>query len=212
VLVLGREHARAARDPLDGLHDRGDAAGLLDDAVDAGAALAVAASSMRAAGKRVIVLDLSEDATVARMAGLRGAGGRELPDPESGGSITVVRLATSPAPAFAPRTLDSVSPEYAVLAEAWKAGDAVLIFSTLDPAHGADHLRSWVGDAIVTVTAGSSTAERIATTAEMVRASGMTLRYSVLFRSHPTDESLGQDREAPPAPQIRRDAVRLDAS
>jgi capsular polysaccharide biosynthesis protein len=179
---------------------------------DAAVGLALFAASLRDEGKQVVLLDLSHESTLARMAGLRGAGGRELPGGPAGGSVTAVRLATSPAPAFAPRTLDNVSPEYAVLADAWKAADVVLVFATLDPAHGASHLRSWAGDAVVAVTAGASTAERIGTTAEMVRASGMTLRYTFLFRSDPTDESLGHDPVAAPAPEVRRDVARLDAS
>jgi hypothetical protein len=48
---------------------------------------------------------------------------------------------------------------------------------------------------VVGVTAGNSTVEQIHSAAELVRGSGVTLQFGVLFGADATDESLGLPRK-----------------
>jgi len=52
---------------------------------------------------------------------------------------------------------------------------------------------------VLFVTAGRSSAERLRTSGELVRAAGVRLRFGVLLRTDRTDDSLGlPDLERPP--------------
>lgn len=67
---------------------------------------------------------------------------------------------------------------------------AVLVLSTVEPARGAWHL-SWAKEAVVSVTAGQSSAQRVSSTAVLLRAAGVTLRCGVLLGADAQDESIG---------------------
>ncbi len=53
--------------------------------------------------------------------------------------------------------------------------NAVLILTRVDPDKGAWHL-NWAKQAIVSVTAGRSSAQRVSSTAVLLRAAGITIR------------------------------------
>jgi capsular polysaccharide biosynthesis protein len=74
---------------------------------------------------------------------------------------------------------------------AWDSADVVLTLAELDPAVGVDHVRSWSEQVVLLVTAGRSSAERLRTTAELVRSAGLKLPFAVMVGTDRTDESLG---------------------
>jgi hypothetical protein len=86
--------------------------------------------------------------------------------------------------------------------------NAVIVLATLDPMKGADHLRERASDAVVFVTAGRSSATKVAATGIMLRAAGLRLRSAVLLGTDRTDDSLGIFEERP-VPTIGRRPVGL---
>jgi hypothetical protein len=68
--------------------------------------------------------------------------------------------------------------------------DVVLVLTTVDPAKGAWHL-NWAKQAVVSVTAGQSSAQRVSSTAALLRAAGITIRSGVLIGEDSEDESIG---------------------
>jgi len=76
-------------------------------------------------------------------------------------------------------------------AAAYAVADVMLTVTTLDPAVGADHLRTWAGDAVAVITAGLSSEMRITAVGEMTRNAGLQLRSAALLGADPSDESLG---------------------
>lgn len=78
--------------------------------------------------------------------------------------------------------------------------DVTLVLADLDPSVGADHIAAWADRVIVCVTCGHSSAERVRTAADLVRAAGLDLQFGALLRSDGTDESSGEaglDRHRP---------------
>ena len=67
-----------------------------------------------------------------------------------------------------------------------------MVLADLDPSMGADHLAAWTDRVAVVVTSGRSSAERVRTAAELVRAAGLDLRFGALLRADVTDESSGE--------------------
>jgi capsular polysaccharide biosynthesis protein len=74
--------------------------------------------------------------------------------------------------------------------QAWDSASCIVTFVEADPA-GAERLGSWAQDAVLVVTAGQSSGERMRTIGELVRAAGIHLRCAVLLRADRTDDSLG---------------------
>jgi capsular polysaccharide biosynthesis protein len=77
--------------------------------------------------------------------------------------------------------------------------DVCLVLADLDPSVGADHLVAWTHRVVVVVTAGLSSAERVRTAAELVRAAGLDLRFGALLRADAHDESSGEAGRGRPA-------------
>ena len=71
------------------------------------------------------------------------------------------------------------------------SADLLLTLATLDPAIGADHLATWASNAVVVVSSGESSAERIHSVGEMIRLAGMRLESVVLLGADKSDKSLG---------------------
>ncbi len=74
---------------------------------------------------------------------------------------------------------------------AYASADLLLTLAVLDPSIGAEYLAGWARGAVVVVTAGQSSAERIRAVSEMIRLSGTSLISGVLIGADKTDESLG---------------------
>ena len=77
------------------------------------------------------------------------------------------------------------------LVASYASADVLLTLVTLDPALGGDHLATWAANAVVVVTAGQSSAERIHGVGEMIRLAGTRLDSVVLIGADKSDESLG---------------------
>jgi capsular polysaccharide biosynthesis protein len=165
------------------------------DAPDVAAvALASLALSYAREGKRVIVADLTPDAAAVRLLGRTDPGvhnvtvdGQQLviarPDTDD-----VVPLGPRPGPASAPH--DAHRPSRP-LDRVYAAAEVLLTLAVLDPALGADHLATWVGDSAVILTAGESTGTRIHTTGQMIRLAGVSLVSGILLGADKDDVSLG---------------------
>lgn len=149
----------------------GERAALAVVAVDsvrpAARALAALAASCAQEGRRVVLADVSGDATAARVLGVREPGVHEV--------------AAFPEPGDASPSGGGLEP-----------ADLLLVLAGFDPAVGADQLATWVTDVAVVMTAGRSAPKTIHAVGEMVRLAGLHLPFGVLLRADKTDESLGQ--------------------
>jgi hypothetical protein len=104
-----------------------------------------------------------------------------------------------------------VSPQAAkapgeALAAAYASADLLLTLVTLDPSLGSEYLATWAADAVVIVTAGRSSWEKLHGVGEMIRLSGARLVSAVLLGADSTDQSLGTpqtpNRVAPDRPGL----------
>jgi capsular polysaccharide biosynthesis protein len=165
----------------------------VDDAeVVAQAAAALAVSCARE-GKQVVVADLSSGAHLAHLLGVSGPGIH--PVSQDGASLLVTLpeqdeiAPVGPVPGGASPAMPA-QPDQRLVA-ACSAADLLLTLATLDPAFGGDCLGTWATNAVVVVTAGQSSAEKIHGVGEMVRLAGTRLDSVVLVGADKTDESLG---------------------
>ena len=169
-------------------------------------ALVSLASAYAMDGKRVLIADLTPSMAAGRLldvtqvgVNLTEADGHEVlvavPEPGTGlprGPVNTSSVADQP------------------LGRAYRTADIMLTLATLDPAVGADHLPTWAGDAVVMLTAGMSSATKIHSVGEMIRAAGTSLISAVLLDADRSDESLGfasslaGDVNAEPAPDYVR--------
>lgn len=159
------------------------------------AALAVASLAVSRAqqGKRVVVADLSEGARAARLLGVREAGVSTV-------SVGDARLevAVPDRDDFVPtgplsRTAAGVqlAPPSEALASAYASADLLLTLVSVDPAIGADHLRTWASEVVAVVTAGQSSVTRVQAVGEMIRLAAIPFASAVLIGADKGDESLG---------------------
>jgi capsular polysaccharide biosynthesis protein len=77
------------------------------------------------------------------------------------------------------------------LLAASSAADVLVVVATVHPAVNADYLGSWANDAVIVVTAGSSTAVRLHGVGEMIRGAGMQGMSAVLLGADKNDQTLG---------------------
>jgi capsular polysaccharide biosynthesis protein len=161
-------------------------------------AVAALATSYASQGTRVIAADLSSGAYLAHLSGVKGPGVQAVSrdgvnfmmavpdrdDPVPVGPLPSVTSPTGPARAGDALVASDVS------------ADLLLTLVTLDPALGGDHLATWAANAVVVVSAGQSSAERIHGVGEMVRLAGMRLDSVVLIGADRRDESLGLQRRS----------------
>ena len=69
--------------------------------------------------------------------------------------------------------------------------DFVLVVARLDPAVGADPVRTWARTAVAVVTSGRSTAQTLVAHAEMLDMAGMHLDAALLVGDSPHDDTVG---------------------
>jgi len=145
-------------------------------------ALNEVAASLAREHKRVVLIDLTDNRIFESFYQCAGAAVQRVkirPDV----SITL----------FSPQR--DLGPEddraaWELSANRWRKSDVVLALATIDIGRGASHLRQW-NEAVLSVTAGCSTPQRISTIAELLRASGVLPISSILFEADSEDESLG---------------------
>jgi capsular polysaccharide biosynthesis protein len=172
----------------------------------AAAVIAAVATDLRGRGLSVFLVDLS--ASGALVTSMSRAGARrkradsvaEAQDLRAAGdlrgarTLTVFRPSGVPGLAHGPRTARGAVSDLPVghaLRASWDAADVVIALVEVDPGIDVENLRSWVEQVIPLVTAGRSTAELLETTAEMIRAAGLSLPFAMLVGAERTDESLG---------------------
>jgi capsular polysaccharide biosynthesis protein len=140
-------------------------------------------------GLQVVVADLCDGAPAARLLGAADPGVRTvsvegtqltLAVPERDDVASAGPLNGRPGPGQAAEPL-----------AAYASADLLLTLAVLDPSIGAEYLAGWARGAVVVVTAGQSSAERIRAVSEMIRLSGTSLISGVLIGADKTDESLG---------------------
>jgi hypothetical protein len=175
----------------------------IDNVEDAQRAVAALTARLITRGLSVFVVDLSENGELDKVvvqALEREDLNRGEPDPDQ----PQVVAASDPV-VFRPRGVPSLSqgplgPQVGVISDlprddpdrpSWDTADVVLTLAEVDPAVGADHLVSWGSDAVLLVTAGRSSAERLRTTGELIRTAGLRLLFAVLVGADRRDESLG---------------------
>lgn len=170
------------------------ALGAVDHPHAARSVLAALVGQLTLREMRVFVVDLSEQGGLARSVRreLRAHGhdgGSEVATPVVYRPEGLPCLARGPidTPTGVAADLPTGDPRRA----AWDAADVVLVLDDLDPAIGVDHLRSWTDRVVLLVTAGRSTAERLRTTAELIRSAGLQLPFAMLVGADRGDESLG---------------------
>jgi capsular polysaccharide biosynthesis protein len=164
----------------------GSQRGLLTVAVDdvhlPAVALAATAVKLVAANKKVVLVDLTAEHVFEPLLKQKGK------------PVQRVELARNAAVTLfvPPRDLGPEDDRAAweLSAERWQRSHVVLALATVDVARGAWHLRNW-DRAILTVTAGRSSPQRISGTAELLRASGVAVVSSILLDADQNDESVG---------------------
>ena len=143
-------------------------------------------------GKRVMVVDLSPGRVLGELLGVS--------EPET--RIMFVKGAWVPMLVSVPQDDDPIEMASIELPETdgetdgapgptWTSPEVVLVLSTLDLGIGATHLARVADEAVVVVTAGRSSAAEIRSTAELIRAAGLTVRGAILVGADRNDESVG---------------------
>lgn len=160
-----------------------------DETGFAASAVAEMAASCAAEGMRVVVTDLC-GGTLARALGWKGAQGvrsRQV----SGGQLDVIVHGGEDIPPIGPLGSRGRASAYDERTGAYSAADLLITFVSLDPAVGADHLKTWANVVVVMVTAGRSSVGTVRAIGEMIRMSGADLESGVLLGADKTDDSLG---------------------
>ena len=150
-------------------------------------------TSYAGSGTQVVAADLSSGAHLAHLAGVRGPGTHTV----SRNGVTFAMAVperddmapAGPLPPFNSPPGSAQAPAPLVTSDV--SADLLLTLATLDPAVGGDHLATWATNAVVVVSSGESSAERIHGVGEMIRLAGMRLDSVVLLGADKSDESLG---------------------
>jgi capsular polysaccharide biosynthesis protein len=151
------------------------------------------ATSYAASGTQVVTADLSSGAHLAHLARVKGPGTHTVS--RNGVTFTMAvpgrddLAPVGPLPPFNSPQGRAQAPDPLVASDV--AADLLLTLATLDPAVGGDHLATWATNAVVVVSSGESSAERIHSVGEMIRLAGMRLDSVVLLGADKSDESLG---------------------
>ena len=150
-------------------------------------------TSYAGSGTQVVTADLSSGAHLAHLARVKGPGTHAVS--RNGVTFTMAvperddLAPAGPLPPFNSPPGRAQAPDPLVSSDV--AADLLLTLATLDPAVGGDHLATWASNAVVVVTSGESSAERIHSVGEMIRLAGMRLDSVVLLGADKSDESLG---------------------
>jgi hypothetical protein len=131
------------------------------------------ALSLVAEGKRVAVVDMTEDSALSSLLGTRA-------------NDQLILIEAPPDPLLMDTTLRPADI------------DALLVLATPTPALGADPIAEWATQAVALVNAGRANAARLTATAQLLRMAGVVLKAAILIGGDPDDDTLGQI--AAPAP------------
>jgi hypothetical protein len=160
----------------------------------AAVALVSLALSCAREGKRVIVADITPDASAVRLLGRTDPGVHNVT--VDGQQLVIARpeddeatpLGPLPGPASVPGAAGRPG---GPLDRVYAAADVMFTLAVLDPALGADHLPTWAADSAVVLTAGESTGTKIHTIGQMIQLAGVSLVSAILLGADKDDVSLG---------------------
>ena len=150
-------------------------------------------------GLQVVVADLCSDSPAAGLLGITDPGVHPV-DMDGARLLVVVPDPDDVTPVGPLHRLSRRAEANEPLTAACASADLLVTLATLDPSVGGDHLRGWARGAVVVVTAGESSAERVFGVGEMIRLSGTELISAVLVGADKTDESVGVT--APSSPTV----------
>jgi Chain length determinant protein len=170
-----------------GVHAPGELVVAVDDIKATAAALLVLAGELSQSGRRPVLVDATDSRQLAKAFGIDGTGAWAL-DPETGFPLEVL---------VPPRPWEEEAPAVRDRLEALDRADAVLVLATVNPSVGAHHLRRWGSRAVVTLHAGTSSAQRIGAIGELLNAADVTISSVVLLGADCRDESSGQATARP---------------
>ena len=154
----------------------------LDDTVGPAIAVSTLVADLSRLGKKVVLIDATAERVLAKTYGDVRANQQRI---EIAGSPEVTLL--TPALPGGPDEAGRHKPTRTGLGQA----DAVVVLATVDAASGAWHLATWASQAVVTVSAGGSSAERINAVAELLEAANITVDSAVLLGADANDDSVG---------------------
>lgn len=165
----------------------------VDDARVAAQAVASLAVSYAGEGRTVIAADLSDRADLGRLLGVKDRGTHPVsrggtqflvtvPGPDDVAPVGPLQGSTRPA---VPGRVDEA------LVAASRSADVLLTLATLAPAFGSEYLATWATDAVVMVTAGQASEERIRGVRAMLQFAEVRLDSVVLVEADKSDQSLG---------------------
>jgi capsular polysaccharide biosynthesis protein len=147
-------------------------------------------------GARVMVADLTPNASLAKLLGAATAGVRQVT--VAGQQLRVAvpeKGEVAPNGPLSGKTTDGTGTAYrgSVLAADAGGADLVLTLTTLDPAVGGDHLSTWATEAAVLLTAGESSIARVRAAGEMARHAETHIVSVILLGADTNDESTGMN-------------------
>jgi capsular polysaccharide biosynthesis protein len=179
---------------------------LVDNGKTAAKALVATALACAQDGQHVLIADLCPGAPAAHLLKAGDPGVRTVT--VDGAQLAVAVPAKDevlPAgPVLRSRQGRSAVSTDETLVNAYSGADVLLTLVSLDPALGADHLRTWVGDTVVMVSAGRSSWLRIHAVGELVRLARIPLVSAILAEADQTDESIGLTQAAVRGTRVAR--------
>ena len=165
----------------------------VDNAPDVARAVAALATSCAGQGHRVVAADLSMGAHMAHLCGVKSPGAHEVS--QNGANFVIAVPERDDAAPVGPlrAVTSSAGPAQGgdALVASCASADLLLTLVTLDPALGGEHLATWATKAVVVVSAGQSSTERVHGVGEMIRLAGTRLDSVVLIGADKSDQSLG---------------------
>lgn len=165
-----------------GTHAGAELVVAIDDISVTATSLVLLAGELARSGRQPVLVDATDSRQLARAFGIDGAGTWRL-NPATGFPLEVL---------VPPQPWESAGDALGQRLESVERADVVLVLATVDPALGAQHLRRWASTAIVTLHAGTSSAQRVGAVGELLRAAGLTISSVVLLDADARDESAGR--------------------
>ena len=159
------------------------------DATFASAVVAKFISSCARDLKRVVVADLAHG-ILGRQLGTRDPGVHTI-EVDGHRVVLVIPEANDVAPVGPLQMRGQQGSNEGALAVAYSSADILVSLATLDPAVGADYLRTWATHAVVVVTAGESSVTKGDAIGKMIRFADIRLPSGILLGADKSDESLG---------------------
>jgi hypothetical protein len=165
----------------------------IDNVGEAELLTASLAADLAVAGESVLLVDLGDHGGLSqRLVQALGRTG------DSGPAVAPTVLRPDGVPQLATGPYGVPAGTTGIVAEddprrrAWEEADVALVLTSIRLGSELELLSTWADDAVVLVTAGRSSAERLRTAAELLRSAGLALPFAMMVSSDEFDESLGQ--------------------